>query len=227
MQKKIASLCFLAVPVFIASCSSTPKASLAKVSEVQAKEWFNRFCSKGLRAQSGDMILKANTQEFKGLYPANLRFESNGAFVLEVTNILGGTMLRLTSDGKEMAAEVPPKPKFNRKHISHYLGLDVSILSELLLGDLPCPETWKSGGVRVDGNHMQIVTSNWKWIFEKSDDATEGVPVRVLLEPKGVADPNLTITLAIEEWDSGARYAKKVSVKGPEGELRWTWRNRN
>jgi hypothetical protein len=227
MQRQLASLYFLAFPVLFAACSSPPKASVVAVSETQAKAWFAQYCSKGLRNQNGDMVLKANTQEFKGQYPANLRFEATGGFVLEVTSILGGTLLRLTSDGREMEAVVPPKPRFNRQHISHYLGLDLPVLSELLLGDLPCPETWKTGGVRVDGNHMQIVTSQWKWNFEKSDEASGGVPLRVVLEPSGSADPKLKIELLIEEWDRDARFAKKVSVKSPEGELRWTWRNRS
>jgi len=171
-------------------------------------------------------VVRANTQEFKGQYPANLRFEQSGGFVLEVTHILGGTILRLTSDGHEMETVVPPKPRFNRKHITHYLGLDLPILSELLLGDLPCPDDWKTGGVRVMGNQMQIMTNQWRWNFEKSDEASGSVPVKIVLEPVGMTDPKLRIELQIEEWDQVAHYAKKVSVKGPEGDLKWTWRNR-
>jgi hypothetical protein len=201
--------------------------SQSTVTESQAKAWFGNYCSRGLRNQSGDIVVHANTKEFKGQYPANLRFEATGGFVLEVTSIIGGTILRLTSDGKEMQSVVPPKPRYNREHITHYLGLDVPILSELLLGDLPCPDAWKTGGVRVSANKMRIVTTQWIWNFEKADDSAGAVPVRIVLEPVGVTDANSKIELLIENWDQAGHYAKKVSVKGPEGDLKWTWRNRD
>jgi hypothetical protein len=201
------------------------------VSEAQAKTWFAQYCSRGPRKQDGEIVLRASTKEFKGQYPADIRFEQNGGFTLEVTNILGSTMLRITSDGKEMETLVPPKPQYNRQHIAHYLGLDLPILTELLLGDLPCPTAWKAGGVKVEGNRMQIVTSNWIWNFLKSDEESKGIPISIHLDPVQKSSPNPSlnqgIDLQIEDWDSELRYAKKVSVKSPEGELKWTWRNRN
>jgi hypothetical protein len=209
------------------ACTSSPKASLSAVTENQAKVWFANYCSKGLHAQSGDLVIRANTPEFKGQFPASLRFEADGSFALEITNIVGGTVARLQSDGKEMSTTIPSKPKYNREHISRYLGLDLPILSQFLLGDLPCPTTWKAGGVRVSGNQMQIVTNEWKWNFEKSDEASGSVPVRVVLQPAQNPDPKLRIELQIQEWDPNVHYAKKVSVKGAEGELKWAWRSRN
>ena len=226
MQTKFNLALGLSIVLLFSSCSSAPKASTSQISETQAKKWFAQYCSKGPRAENGDIIIRANTKEFKGQYPANLRFEANGGFVLEVTNIVGGTMLRLTSDGQAMETVVPPKPQYSRKNITHYLGLDLPILSELLVGDLPCPNNWKSGGVRVDGNRMQIVTSNWIWNFEKAEDSAGAVPMHLRLESTNRA-AGQTIDLQIEDWDTSRQYAKKVSVKSPEGELKWTWRNRN
>ena len=87
MQRKLASLFLFTFPFAIASCTSSPKASQVKVTENQAKNWFEQYCSKGLRNENGDMVVHSNTKEFKGQYPANLRFDASGGFTLEVTNI--------------------------------------------------------------------------------------------------------------------------------------------
>jgi outer membrane biogenesis lipoprotein LolB len=225
MYKKFSIV--LTASLFLFACSHTPKTSVSRVSESEAKTWFAHYCSKGPRVASGDIVIRANTKEFKGQFPASTHFEANGGFVLEVTNIVGGTILRLTSDGKSMDMLVPSKPQYNRKNITHYLGLELPILSELLLGDLPCPNTWKSGGVRVDGNRMQIVTPTWNWNFEKAEVAAGSVPVHIRLEAVQKNAINQAIDLQIDDWDTAAHYAKKVEIKSAEGELKWTWRNRN
>ena len=213
---------------FLSSCASVPRVSTSTVSEKEATAWFQKYCSKGVRELSGELVMKSNTPEFKGQYPASLHFDKNGNFTMEVNNIIGGTLLRLTSDGKAIEISVPPKPKYNRKGVTHYLGLDLPILSQLLLGDLPCPDERTKGGVKVQGNQMLIQTSNWTWSFEKADEVSKGVPVRVVLTPAGVvADPKLKVELKIEDWDQDQNYAKKVIVQSPEGELKWTWRSRN
>ena len=204
--------------VFVFSaCSSPPKVSETALSDRDAKEWLHRYCSRGTRDLSGDLVMKANTKEFKGQYPASLRFEKSGQFTLETTNILGGTILRMTSDGKTIQILVPSKPQYNRSGIASYLGLDLSILSQLLLGDLPCPK---------ERNQMKVETEKWVWTFEKAVRESQGVPVKVTLLPRGIVDPKLQIELLIEEWDQEQNFAKKVTVKGPEGELKWTWRSR-
>ena len=223
-SSKIVTAFFL---VYLSSCGSTPKVSQSSVTEAQAKEWFQTYCSKGVHAENGEVVLRANTKEFKGQFPGNIRFEPNGGFTLEVTSLIGGTILRLTSDGNEMATVVPSKPRQNREHITHYLGLDLPILSELLVGDLPCPSSWRTGGVRATGNQMQIITANWRWNFEKADATSGSVPVRILLEPIAQNDPKNKIELLIEDWDQAGHYVKKVSLKSPEGDLKWTWRNRS
>ena len=74
---------------------------------------------------------------------------------------------------------------------------------------------------------MVMVTPNWRWNFEKAEESEGGVPVRISLLPTTVADPKLKIELIIEDWDREKRFAKKVTVKSPEGELHWSWRKRN
>ncbi len=226
MKISIHSLVVVSLLTLLSACSSSPKISQTNVSDRDTKAWFSQYCSKGLHAMSGDLMIKSNTREFQGQFPASIRFESSGAFILEVTSIIGGTMMRLTSDGRSMETMVPSKPKYSRKGIAHYLGLDLPILTELLLGDLPCPKEVLSGGIKAEGNRMVMVTPNWRWSFEKAEASEGGVPVRITLLPTTVADPKLKIELIIEDWDREHRYAKKVTVKSPEGELRWTWRNR-
>ena len=171
-------------------------------------------------------MIKSKTREFQGQFPASIRFEQSGSFVLEVTSLIGGTLMRLSSDGTAMQTEVPSKPKYSRKGITHYLGLDLPILTELLLGDLPCPKEAKQNTARAEGNRMIMLTPNWRWNFEKADEASGGVPVRITLLPTTVADPKLKIELFIEDWDRELNFAKKVTVKSPEGELHWVWRKR-
>ena len=171
--------------------------------------------------------MRSNTREFKGQYPASLHFEKNGTFLMEVTNILGGTMMRMSGNPSGIEVLVPSKPRYNRKGITTYLGLELPVLAQLLHGDLPCPRG--SPKVQVEGSTMVLQTPNWKWIFERATDEEGLIPVKVRLVPS-VANPKIaaeqTILLTIEDWDRDEAFAKKVVVKSFDGELKWTWRSR-
>jgi hypothetical protein len=171
--------------------------------------------------------MKANTLEFKGQYPASIHFEKTGDFGLEVTNIIGGTLVRLKGDQKALSIEVPTKPKFNRKDVTHYLGLEMGILAQLLYGDLPCPLPEKRKELSVQGPSMVIETEQWRWVYDHASAEQNEVPVRLRLFPTGAdSTGKVQIEMNIESWDYPESYARKVSVKSPEGELKWTWRSR-
>ena len=227
----------------ISGCSSTPKASTLPVAASDAKDWLVYYCSpvrenKPLPELTGSLMMKARTQEFKGQYPASLHFDSSGAFQLEITNILGGTLVQLLGGppGTHQALEIksPTRPKYNRKGIQYYLGLEVGILTQLLHGDLPCPAFSGSSvslnKISVDGAKMVIETSNWRWIFSRAVLAEQEIPVEVQLIPMGGAPDkralDQSIEMQIEDWDRTGHFARKVYLKTPEGELHWAWRTR-
>ena len=225
MLRNIRQISFV-VFLLLSSCSTVSKVNQVKVNEDQAKKWFEQYCSKGVRAQSGRVVITSNSRDFKGQFPAELRFQKTGSFVLEATALLGGTLMRLSSDGRELQVVIPSKPELNRSHITHYMGLDLPSLSLLLMGDLPCPKEWRSGGLRVEGTRMQILTSEWKWSFEKSDLVSGEIPIRVVLDSAKTDTETYSIELQIQDWNKDEHYAKKVSIKSPDGVFRWTWRNR-
>ncbi len=209
------------------ACAGTPKVSQERVTQERAEEWLKQYCSPGMRELAGDLLIKSSTKEFKGQFPASLHFEKDGKFLLEVTHILGGTLMRLSSDSKSFNIEMPSKPKLNQKGLTHYLGLEVPVLSQLFLGDLPCPEVGVKRDVKVFENEIRIVTPQWTWIFYQSSESEGFVPVRVMLIPTSQeVDSRVKIELLIESWDRELGFAKKVSVHSPEGELRWIWKNR-
>ena len=234
MQKSYASSLIHSILIFsllvlVTACSSTPKISIKVASQAEAEKWLSRYCAK-LHPQSellGNLVMKANTQEFKGQYPASLHFDQGGAFQLEVTNIIGGTLVQLKGNDQALAITVPSKPKYSRTGITHYLGLELSVLAELLHGDLPCPTVEAGNKIGVEGARIVMETANWKWIFERGGVDEREVPVHVRLIPqaKGASIKD-QIEMSIEGWDVDASYAKKVTVHSPEGELKWTWRTR-
>ncbi len=210
----------------LASCSTAPKRDEGSVSIDEARAWLGRYCSKGPRALNGSLVFKAKTKEFKGQHPGNLRFEPEGGFTLEVTHILGGTILRLTSDGRTFSLEIPTKPHFNRKDETRYLGIDLPILRGLLLGDLPCPVPGVNAGpVEVAGSTIRVNVGPWIWVFSRALGEVEKLPYEVELLPAGGG--SAVFVLSIEEWDQKLNYAKKVKLVTPEGELKWVWRSRS
>lgn len=220
---------YLAFPLVFAlimsSCVSAPKRDEAGVSVEEARTWLGRYCSPGPRALSGSLVFKAKTKEFKGQHPGSLRFESGGGFTFEVTHILGGTLMRLTSDGRTYSLEVPNKPRFNRQEETRYLGIELPVLRGLLLGDLPCPslsEGFKN--VEVAGPSIRLKSGPWTWVYSRAMGAQEKPPFEVQLVSQEGGVP--VFVLVIEEWDSQVNYAKKVRLTTPEGELRWFWRSR-
>jgi hypothetical protein len=212
---------------FFIACSSSPKVSESAGTESQARRWLKKYCSKGSRELGGNLVVKSNTREFKGQFPASVLVKKNGEFQLEVTNIIGGTLLRLTSNGMTLQILSPSRPQFNQSVASQYLGLEIPILTELLLGDLPCPNEGLLSSVRVEGSLMVVQTPTWRWSFEKSDGASGEVPFRILLSAQTQSGAPLKVELRVEEWDLDQSFAKKVSVLSPEGELKWVWRSRN
>ncbi len=212
--------------LFVTSCSTAPKRDEGAVSLEEARTWLGRYCSKGPRALNGSLVFKAKTKEFKGQHPGNLRFEPEGGFTFEVTHILGGTLMRLTSDGRTYSLEIPTKPRFNRKDETRYLGIELPILRGLLLGDLPCPIPGVNAEtVEVAGSTIRLKVGPWIWVFSRTQAADEKLPFEVeLLPAEGGA---AVFVLSIEEWDRKLNYAKKVKLVTPEGELKWVWRSRS
>lgn len=212
--------------LFVTSCSTAPKRDEGAVSLEEARAWLGRYCSKGPRALNGSLVFKAKTKEFKGQHPGNLRFEPEGGFTLEVTHILGGTLMRLTSDGRTYSLDIPTKPRFNRKDETRYLGIELPILRGLLLGDLPCPiPGGNAEPVEVAGSTIRLKVGPWIWVFSRALAADEKLPFQVEILPAEGGAP--VFVLSIEEWDQKLNYAKKVKLVTPEGELKWVWRSRS
>jgi hypothetical protein len=215
----------------LGACASAPKLDASKLSTPEAAAWFERFCSKGPRDLTGTLVVQANTREFKGQHPASLRFDPKGTFTLEVTHILGGTLLRLTSDGKALDVEAPSKPNANRKGVTHYMGIEVPLLRALLMGDLPCPEEWKKTTPKIEGPAVQVLSYPWVWSYTRAAGSGKGsselVPFGLDLVPAGKSDSKLKIELRFDEWDREKNFAKKVRIHTEEGDLKWVWRARN
>lgn len=166
--------------------------------------------------------MKSNTREFKGQFPASVSVEKEGKFFLEATNILGGTVLRIDGSAAAFDLWVPSKPKYSRKGMTRYLGLEVPVLAELLMGDLPCPRHFDEKSVAVKEGRIEVRAPEALWSFERSSVASNEVPVRVQLQP---SDGSERVDLEIESWDT--RYAKRVRVRASDGEIKWVWKSRS
>jgi hypothetical protein len=165
------------------SCSTAPKRAGESLSISQAREWLAQYCSKGPRGLSGSLVFLANTPEFKGQHPGSVRMEKSGAFVLEATHILGGTLLRITSDGRTFDLVAPSKPKANRTGMTQYLGIELPILQGLLSGDLPCPAEWKTAEIAVEGSEIRVATRSWIWSFSRAVEQDDRIPFGIDLIP--------------------------------------------
>lgn len=212
------------LPLFLASCASGPRVSEEAVSQPSADAWFRKYCSdNGTKTVNGELVIKSNTQEFKGQFPASVAFNPDGSFNLEVTNILGGTVAQLKGDPKAMQIRVPGKPKLSRNGVTHYLGLETAVLIPLLRGELPCPAEARSRDVKVEveGNAMKVRSANWDWYFYRTTPEQGEVPARVELRSGGHQ-----IEMTVEDWHAEERYLRKASIKSLEGDLKWTWRDR-
>ena len=208
--------------VGLVACASAPKMNQDSVSTEIARQWLKANCSFGFREVSGEVLIKANTKEFKGRYPATLRVEASGKFILEVTNILGGTMAQIQSDGVSMDVLVPSKPNQTRKGIKQYLGLDRETLAQFLLGDLPCAKEWNRNGMGSSDGKIVVQAPPLTWTYTRAVKEDGEKPVQLLLRSSASQ-----VILTVEEWDAQAKFAKKARIQGPDGDLEWTWRSRS
>ncbi len=224
MSIQVPAFAFLLI--LATACATPPKPDESVLSSGEARAWLERYCSRGPRAISGNLIVRANTREFKGQHPASVRFEPNGSFVLEVTHLLGGTLLRLKGEGETFDIESPSKPGANRKGVSRYLGIEAPVLGGLLLGDLPCPLGWREAAPEIAGARIVLESGPWRWIYSRALDHAERVPYAIELMPRDFPDPEARIEFWIDDWDREAAFARKVRIRTSEGELKWTWRSR-
>jgi len=77
---------------FIASgCSSGPKISEEPWDLNEATRWLKLYCSPvPMQTEiSGSVVIRAQTEEFKGQMPGSIRVWNTGDFVLEATHMLG------------------------------------------------------------------------------------------------------------------------------------------
>lgn len=210
--------------VFLPACASTPRISGEGIALDRARTWLDRYCSRGPEAIEGSLSVKSDTPDFRGQFPASLRFESNGRFELEVTGLLGGTLLRLSGDHRSMDLELPSKPGRSRKGIGEYLGIGLPVLSQMLQGHLPCPKEARGSGVRVEGPVIRVDAADGEWSFFRSEAASGEVPVRVLMVPR--VQSGGRIEFEVLSWDREDAYVEKALVRVQEGTLKWIWKNR-
>jgi len=216
------------------ACSSIPKSSQEKVSQQEAVTFLRKYCSsfdlsKSLAEElSGEILVHSNTSEFKGSYPASVHFSKDKTFSMEVTNIIGGTVVSLKGDPSAVEIESPGHPKMNRKGIGQYMGLPIPMFEQLLHGDLPCPDSAVTNGflnndIKVDGNEIVLHDRDLMWRIERSEKESGSVPVRARIFDQ----QKLKVELLIESWNNVASFAEKVKVHTDQGDLRWSWRSRN
>lgn len=211
--------------LFLISCSTAPHASKEKMTDIEAKGFLAKRCSivgiskSNLRELKGEILVRSSTREFKGQYPASIHFLKDGSFVLEVTNLIGGTVAMLKGNSSSIDVMSPPQPQFNRKGIQSYMGLPVKLLLQLLHGDLPCPDL---KNITADGTRILMKDGKFNWEFERADEPSGLVPYRVKISDLDQAQ----VDLLIEKWNEPEGYAEKVKVSTPEGVLKWTWRSR-
>ncbi len=223
MLKRIVNFGFVGL-FLLSSCSSTPKSSQEKISQQEAESFLKRYCSTLSEKSSldqelfGDLIVRSSTKEFKGQYPASIHFSKDKSFSLEVTNIIGGSVAILKGDQSSVEVFSGSQPQYNRKNIKEYMGISIPLLTKLLHGDLPCPD---STAVRVAGNEILIKDGTFEWKIERSDQESGSVPVRMRVFDRDV----LRVEMLIESWNR-ENYAEKVKIRTAEGDLKWTWRSR-
>jgi len=207
-----------------ASCSTTPESNREQISTADARAFLAQYCSKVGGASlvtpiRGELLVRSSTREFKGQYPASVQISKNGELVLEVTNLIGGTVAMLKGDLNSLEVVSRLKPQFNRKNIRHYMGLSVPLLVQLLHGDLPCPS---STAIEADGTSIVLKDQSLIWKIERSDAKSGAVPLRLVI----LDGATVQVDMTIERWNSDQSYAEKVKVTTPEGDLKWTWRSR-
>jgi hypothetical protein len=223
-----AGLVFIAIQL---GCSSAPQKSDRILSSSEGQQWLKRYCSSAHKKVEGQMVIRSNTPEFKGQFPASIQVQPNGTFHFEVTHLLGGTLVQIRSDASgKIDIKSPSKPRLNRKEVDQYLGLPTQVLSQLLRGDLPCPSPQYWSSANSNGNDLEVLVPatatrpEQVWSFgrvkEVSDSGTQEVPGVLFISPQN-------LELSIDEWDASGFFAKKAKVKTPQGELKWTWRSRN
>jgi len=217
----------LAMACLLSSCATAPKRDESSWNVNRARAWLSKYCSKGPISLSGSVVLQANTREFKGQHPASIRMEKDGSFLLEVTHILGGTLLRLRGRGDSFDIEAPSRPQYNRTGVSRYLGLEVPVLRALLQGELPCPSgAARSAEPETQGPRVRVREGEWDWVYSRTADGGEGVPFAVERVLGKGETPETTARLWIENWDSEGGFARKIRIKTADGELKWIWRSR-
>lgn len=106
-------------------------------------------CAAPIEAVRGQLWIQAKTQEIQGQFPATVSIEKSGDFVLEITNLLGGTQARLVGRGGKLNLVVVAKPALSRPEIAEYLGLNAEQWARSLSTGLWCGSFEASSNIEV------------------------------------------------------------------------------
>ncbi len=219
--------------LFFVSCASTLRERKVQLSEKEIRRWFEQNCHAFLGKEVvGEWVVKSQTEQFKGQYPASIRIEKNpverkSLVVLEITHLLGGTVARLQGNAETgFSLKVPSKPKLSKQGLKSYLGLNPDEFIQALKGGVPCPgqsiQNWK---LKWNQSEAQIESQPWNWTFEFVENQGEIVPKKIQLY-SGTQARSSSIQMTILEWDSSKKWIKKAELRSGNEWMRWTWRSR-
>ncbi|HTL11585.1 MAG TPA: hypothetical protein VL588_03810 [Bdellovibrionota bacterium] len=190
----------------------------------------DRVCALGAGTGSmdGAVWLKAHSKDASGQFPADVKVESSGKVLMEVTNLIGETQARIEVDSGSYHIMVPGKDARDEKGDGSWGGIPLRWAPRLFLGRFPCPDLPldSSATAKLDvDDHLEVHVGNEDYLYVLS--AWGGGPwVSELTWLRKNAQGESRVLFKFDRPDESSGAPLRWSAVSDQGSVDVRWRRR-
>jgi hypothetical protein len=190
-------------------------------------------CRPGMTVESiqGNAMMKANSKDGSGQFPASIKAQAPDQLRLEATNLLGSTQAVITVQGRNYQIEVPSPQGMKKREQGKdsWGGIPLRWAPDLFLGRIPCAEA-DAEIKALDNGDLQVLVKGGS--FKDPETFTyhfrewEGHPWPESLRWERKGTFATSVDFKFDHPDEKTSSPLKWEAKSPQGEVKVIWKDR-
>lgn len=229
-MKQISYFLFLMTMTGIGCATTQPKPEILK----SPQQVYQDVCTIGNKLQSaqGSVLIKTNSKEVTGQFPATVSAQTPQQLRLEVTNFLGGTeaIINVLGDHYEVVGK---KGGASQRETGYgtWGGIPLRWASDLFLGKIPCPSMTKTSQLSLNGEGQLVIVipgstvmETQKYIYSLKDESGRLWPTALRWEK--MTTPVLFVEFKFDDPEKETGSPQRWEANSSRGTVKVKWRDR-
>jgi hypothetical protein len=225
-------LYFLSLGTFFGiGCATSPtKPEFIKTPQ----QIYQEICSIGdtLQSAQGSVLIKTNSKEVTGQFPATVSIQNPQQLRLEVTNFLGGTeaIINVLGDRYEVLGQRGGATQRETGY-GTWGGIPLRWASDLFLGKIPCPVITQTSQLKTnEKGELEVVIPGspvmeaQKFTYRLEEKAGRFWPT--VLRWERMTTPILSVDFKFDDPEKQTRSPQRWEANSSRGTVKVRWRDR-